>query len=96
MRARVWLRETEERAAIPLQKQQSFQAHLSRRGPEACSLFLRTRLALGLSASQLFNLLLGFAASAGALGLGSGLLACGALQLLSFQLVFNFGGVGHV
>ena len=52
-------------------------------------------LALGLSASQLFNLLLLLAARAGAGSLGGSLLAGGALQLLTFQLVFDFGGVCH-
>ena len=53
-------------------------------------------LALRLAASQFLDLLFVGAARSGSLGFGSGLLTGGALQLLSFLLIFNFGGVCHV
>ena len=56
----------------------------------------RLRLTLGLAASQLLDLFLGGTARGGPLGLGSGLLAGSALDFLSFQLVFNLGGVQGV
>ena len=54
------------------------------------------RLPLRHAAGELFDLLLLLPARSGALGLRSGFLAGGALQLLAFQLVFNLGGVCHV
>jgi hypothetical protein len=54
------------------------------------------RLALGLAASRFFQLFLVGAAGRGALGFWGGLLAGGALDLLAFQFIFDFGGVSHV
>jgi hypothetical protein len=53
-------------------------------------------LPLGHAACQLLYLLLLLSASSGSGRFGGGLLAGGAFQFLSFQLVFNFGGVCHV
>jgi hypothetical protein len=56
----------------------------------------RLPLALGHAASQLLDLLLFLSAGSGPRRLGGGLLAGGAFQILTFQLVFDFCGVGHV
>src|SRR5450631_239161 len=53
-------------------------------------------LTLRVAARELLDLLLGRTARFCALPLGSGFLACSAFQFLPFQLVFYFGGVGHV
>lgn len=66
-------------------------ARCARRAPEwnCCGLALR------LAASQFLDLLLVRAAGRGPLGLGSCLLAGGALHFFPFCLVFNLGGVCH-
>ena len=56
----------------------------------------RDALTLRLPARQLLDLLFLRSAGLGLLGLGSGLLAGGALQLLSFLGIFNLGGICHV
>jgi len=53
-------------------------------------------LALGDAAGQFLDLLFLGAARFGLLGLGGGLLAGGALELLSFLGVFDLGGVCHL
>lgn len=53
-------------------------------------------LPLGDAARELFDLLFLGAARFGPLGLGSGLLAGGALQLLPFLYIFNLGSVCHL
>ena len=57
---------------------------------------LRLLLALGLSAREFFELLFVLAAGSGARAFGGGLLASRAFYFLSFQLIFNFGGICHV
>ena len=52
-------------------------------------------LPLRLAADHLLDSLLERAPGSGALGLGSGLFARRALELLAFCLVFDFCGVGH-
>ncbi len=55
----------------------------------------RTALALGLAACELLDLLLVGAARLGALGLRRSLLAGGALDLFTFDLVFNLFCICH-
>jgi len=54
------------------------------------------RLALGNAARQFLDLLLLGATGLGLLGLGSGLLAGGALQYFTFLFVFDLGGICHL
>lgn len=60
-----------------------------------CATYFRTPLALGLAARKLLDLLLVFAARAGARSLGSGLLTGGALHLFAFDFIFNLLGISH-
>jgi len=64
-------------------------------GQPRALLLREERLPLRDAAHQLFDLLLLCAARLCPLRLGSGLLAGGALQLLSFLRIFNLGSVCH-
>ena len=67
------------------------------RGRNPCRRVLRAvALPLRHTARHFLDFLLVFAARSGAFGLGGGLLAGRAFQLLAFQLVFNFGGICHL
>ena len=75
----------------------TFGAPFAQNDSQFCDAYFGLRtLALGHAASEFLQLFLVFAARAGALCFGSGLLAGGSFHFLAFQLVFNLGGICHV